>query len=158
MEKQITEKVVIKNCTIVETKEGQRMFILHTTPSKVNPPREGEKTSRFKINEKVFENLAKSQGKPAILFMKEIIGGSYSITVQPVKAGEPFLRGEGTYNKDHNAKVSESIELSAATIAEDTAAMRSAYYANLFGSKSATTTPAVVKADLPAVSGEDVEV
>lgn len=155
---QITEELLIKRCEIVTTKEGKRIYVLHTSPSKVNKPKEGEKESRFKIAEAVFENMARNQAKPAILFMKEVVGAKYTFVSQFVKAGDPWLRGEGTYTQDHHTKVSESIALSNAVIAEDTNAMRNAYYASLFGNANKAATQVAVNVPQGTVSGEDIPV
>lgn len=158
--KQQSESLLIRNCSIIEQKtdEGMKKFyVLHTSPSKTNPPKEGEKVSRFKIADAVFQNMAKNQGKPAILFMKEVIGGTYNLTTQFVKEGEAWLRGEGKYKNDHHAKVTESVNLSSAVIAEDTQALRTAYYANLFGTTNPIAAPAAINvAPVANVSGDDI--
>ena len=137
-----TEKLIIKDISLIENKEGQVSYVLHTTPSKTNPPRNGEKESRFVLRERVFERLAKSKGLPMSLFAKDAIGGTYVVSTKAVKAGDKFLNGgEGTYTKDHNAIVSQSIELSSLVIAEDRNAERNAYYASKYAKGAVASAP-----------------
>ena len=146
---QITEKVVIKRVTEVTTKEGQELVILHTTPCKTLKDKENNAVSRFKLNKKVFEQRAKEVGKPVILFKMDCIGATYEYVAQPVKAGDAFLSGEGTYTKDHNAKVSDSITLSALSIAEDARLAKQAYYASMFApTVQATVNPVAVSSNI----------
>lgn len=154
---QITEKVIIKRVTEVTTREGQELVILHTTPCKTLKDKDGAPVSRFKLNKKVFEQRAKEVGKPIILFKMDCVGATYEYVAQPVKAGDAFLSGEGTYTKDHNAKVSDSITLSALAIAEDARLAKSAYYSAMFGNPVQATAQTVpVSSHNEDESGADI--
>lgn len=151
-----TETLSIRNVTITPVKDDltRKQYVLHTTPSKLNPPREGEKESRFRISEKVFENLANSAGKPAFIFMKECVGAKYTRNSQFVEPGDSWLNGgNGTHEHAHWARVSESIELSAFTQAEDLAAARQAYYASKFAPAKSVATPHV--AEVPTRTNDE---
>jgi hypothetical protein len=136
---QIVEKVIIKKVTNVTTREGQELVILHTTPCRTLKDKDGNAVVRFKLNKKVFDQRAKEVGKPSILFAMDCIGATYEYVAQPVKEGDAFISGEGTYTKAHNAKVSDSITLSALAVAEDARLAKSAYYASMFAPASQVT-------------------
>lgn len=141
---QIVEKVIIKKVTNVTTKEGQDLVILHTTPCKTLKDKDGNAVVRFKLNKKVFDQRAKEVGKPTILFAMDCIGATYEYIAQPVKEGDAFISGEGTYTKAHNAKVSDSITLSALAVAEDARLAKSAYYSAMFGNPVSQATAQTV--------------
>lgn len=141
-----TEKVVIKAVSYVTTKQGQELVILHTTPCAKLKDSEGKPVERFKLNRKVFEQRAREVGKPLVIFEKQCIGASYEYSYRAVKAGEAFISGEGTYTKDHNAKVSDKISISASAQAEDSRIAMTAYYNSMFSA------PANVPATGVAVS------
>jgi len=154
---QITEKVIIKRVTEVTTRNGQELVILHTTPCKTLKDKEGNPVTRFKLNKKVFEQRAKEVGKPVILFKMDCIGATYQYVAQAVKAGDAFLSGEGTYTVDHNAKVSDAIELSALAIAEDARLAKSAYYSAMFGNPVQATAQTVsVSSNEDESAGADI--
>lgn len=140
---QIVEKVTIKRVTNVTTREGQELVILHTTPCKTLKDKDGNAVVRFKLNKKVFDQRAKEVGKPSILFAMDCIGATYEYVAQPVKEGDAFISGEGTYTKAHNAKVSDSITLSALAVAEDARLAKSAYYSAMFGNPVQATSQQV---------------
>lgn len=153
---QITEKVTIKRVTEVTTREGQELVILHTTPCKTLKDKDGNAVVRFKLNKKVFEQRAKEVGKPIILFKMDCVGATYEYIAQPVNEGDAFISGEGTYTKAHNAKVSDSITLSALAVAEDARLAKSAYYSAMFGNPVQATAQTVAVSSNDDESGSDI--
>lgn len=138
-----SSKTIIKKVTFVTTKEGKDIVILHTTPSKELKDANGDAVCRFKMARKVFAQRAKELGVPEIVFQSQIIGATYSYNYKAVKAGDAWIDGgNGVYSKDHNAKVSDEITLSAATVAQSQQVMLNAYYASVFNTQSS---PAVAQ-------------
>lgn len=142
------ESVIIKKVTHTHTREGVKGVVIHTSKCKNMRTLEGFPVERFKFTEKQWHNFVVASGKPSIIFEKQIIGGVYHLETQWVVAGEPFLRGEGTYTKDHPARVIETINMSQAAVADDTKAATAAYYAYEFGSKPASQEVNVASASI----------
>lgn len=135
------ESVIIKKVTYVTTREGKQIVILHTTPTKSLKDKDGNPIVRFKMNRKVFVQRSLELGQPEIIFKENCIGATYMYEYQPVKAGDAFISGEGTYTMDHNAKVSDSIEIAAATNAQVQATLTQAWAQSLFNAPQSVQVP-----------------
>lgn len=155
--KTINESVTILAVTYTTSREGERKVVLHTTKCKQMQTREGKAVERFTFSPKQWDNFVKASGKPEIIYNKQIIGGKYNIESKFVTAGSAFLQGEGTYSKDHFARVSESLVMSAFAVANDTAKAEEAYYAAMFAPKALEVAPVnIVSAPVADNDGSDI--
>ena len=150
--KTINESVTILAVTYTTSREGERKVVLHTTKCKHMQTREGKAVERFTFSPKQWDNFVKASGKPEIIYNKQIIGGKYNIESKFVTAGSAFLQGEGIYTKDHFARVTESVVMSAFAVANDTAKAEEAYYASIFATNKAAE---VAPVSMPVSSKED---
>jgi len=155
----ISSKTIIKNVTFVTTKEGKELVILHTTPSKELKDANGNPLVRFKMARKVFAQRAKELGVPEIIYKSQVIGATYTHNVVPVKAGDAWIDGgNGIYTKDHNAKHSEEIALSALAVAQFQQTMLSAFAASQFAAPqpSIIAQPVAITSSTTEEDGDDL--
>lgn len=153
------ENVIIKRVTYVTQKDGKQIVILHTTPTKSLKDKDGNPLVRFKLNRKVFAQRAMEVGQPEIIFAENCVGATYTYEYKAVKAGDAFINGEGTYTMDHNAKVSDSIEIAAATKAQTQAILTNAWAQSMFSNQpvqAPVSAPVVLSSKDEDESGSDI--